>query len=195
MDPKIDMLVSVLKAAQRELSNAPLDVADTGALVKAARGAVDTALKVAQKLTRASATLARLNAAVKLAAETRPHLARARFIERVVLPRSADGIDYSAERFLLVERMEPNGHRTRLYWVKAGKYYADRMSGYQPCGGSLKLDDRSGNRGHHYFPLSVELASGGRLTVETVKRHADAIDKVFGEGVAALVDIKRTLLL
>lgn len=196
MDPNVDLLVTVMKSAQRELSNAPLDVGDTRELVRAAREAVDAALSAAQKIAKKSAAVTERNAALALAAATNDALAKAKFVERIMLPRSEHGTDWSAERVLLVERRERDGFKTQLFWVQAGKYYADRTSGYVPCSGSLKLlTPPSGKLGGMYRYLDKTLAEGGRLSAKMLQEHAKEIDAVFGAGVAALLDPKHTLVL
>ncbi len=194
MDSKVDALVTVLRAAKLELSNAPLDVATTGTLVTAARDAVDAALAAATKLARQDAALADRNAELERARKEHKHLAKAYFAERVMLPPVENGIDYSARRPLLIERLEVDGFRTRLFWVQSGKYYANRYEGYKHGTGSLRLIHPD-NRVCMGRVEDLRLAEGGRLSRTLVQQHAAVIDKVFGEGVAAIVDIKRTLFL
>ncbi len=75
-------------------------------------------------------------------------------LPREVLPRIENGVDYSAERWLLVSYKSK-----RVFWVRAGKCWKNKIEGYQPIGGRLIMQDTSNSKDY-----GKEIHSGGRLT-------------------------------
>lgn len=110
-------------------------------------------------------------------------------IDRVVLPRIEDGMDYGAERVLLacLGRPDKATDRREVWWTKACQVWLDRVTGYVPEPGELVLVSPS------VLTCTVRthikrLKQGGRLSRKVILEFAADIDDHFGRtGVGELV--------
>jgi hypothetical protein len=111
------------------------------------------------------------------------------YIGLTIRPRHEDGVDWSAERIVLVT----DGQR-ELWWRKTGKRWGDQLHPSIHMPGSLMLVFVNKNNGRD--SRVRRLHEGGRLSKRLLLQHREAIDQFFGQdGVAAAVDPRRTLVL
>lgn len=100
-----------------------------------------------------------------------------------------DGVDHSAQGVVLAKRAG-----LRLVWRYAGSYFSGRMRHYSPPELEVLY---AGQR----MPKSITnhgdnrtLGRGPRLSRDLILKHAEQIDSLFGQGVAAKVaDLKATV--
>ena len=99
------------------------------------------------------------------------------------------GVDHGSKGKVMAETRNENEIHRRLVWFGGHRSPAAGVRGfghtYHPS--HLTVIDRGG-----YWQASI--FSGGRISKERIAEHAAQIDEQMGEGVTALIDPKRTLV-
>jgi hypothetical protein len=95
----------------------------------------------------------------------------------------ANGVDYGRDGKILAVRGS-----LLLVWHPGGTFWSGWSGNcYSPAG--MEVRGLPGQR------TGKEISSGGRLSAALVARNAAAIDEYFGDGVAAAIKIKNTLVI
>ena len=107
--------------------------------------------------------------------------------DRAIRPRHNRGVDYGADRAVLVRK----GNR-ELQWRFACKSWTGILGGYQPEPAQLALVVLEGNP-----PTKEKILhdDGGRLSKGLIMCFEKRIDEFFGEETACFVQPQMTLLL
>jgi hypothetical protein len=106
-------------------------------------------------------------------------------VERIVRPRMTPGVDFGADRVVLVR----DGDK-ELWWRLSHKTWMGLIFGYQHTGATLELVSDA----YLGYPNLKELHEGGRLSRKLLTQYADKINKFFGCQVAQAIDPKKTLV-
>lgn len=108
------------------------------------------------------------------------------YINQIILPRASSGIDWGRERKLLVR----NSFGKALVWSPPGTCWNGRGNPHSYVPTELTIHFNSAE----YLDRKI-LCEGGRLSKKLILSFKTEIDAEFGEGVAEMIDVKKTLIL
>jgi len=105
--------------------------------------------------------------------------------DRETRPRRTQGVDWGAERIVIVRL----GNK-ELWWWRSHKSWAGLLLGYQHREARLCLADGS----HGKYEDRRTIHKGGRMSRRLFEQHAKEINEWFGQEVAPFIDQKLTLI-
>lgn len=111
------------------------------------------------------------------------------YIEQQMYPRHKFGVDWGKESKTLVHLTSDGPDEEKwLIWFSGGSYWSG-MGGNSYCPSRLQIVHKYNRAG------SNAGSEGGRLSKKKIEEAAMDIDREFGEGTAAMIDLKKTLVI